>query len=97
MRFFTSRWRGEVPLDRLFWRDMALIGSALNLSTTAAALVLLGLKAPLFLVLAVHFAPVPYNVFLVASIWRLTDTTKAAGSAIVRGAAVLWLVAAIVI
>ena len=24
--FFLARWRGLVPLDRLFWRDMAIVG-----------------------------------------------------------------------
>lgn len=97
MRFFASRWRGEVPLERLFWRDMVLVGTTVNLMTTAAALVLLGLKASLVTVLVVHFAPIPYNVFLVSSIWRMTDSAGDAKAAFFRSAAVLWLVAATLI
>ncbi|TIU06483.1 MAG: hypothetical protein E5W40_19385, partial [Mesorhizobium sp.] len=59
--FFRSRWQGMAPLDRLFWRDLVLVGTAINIAVSVLALILLGLKLPLALVLAVHFAPVPYN------------------------------------
>jgi hypothetical protein len=97
MSFFASRWRGEAPLDRLFWRDMVLVGTLLNLFTTAAAIVLLGLKAPLAAVLAVHFLPLPYNIFLFAAVWRTADAAGNAKAAFFRSAALLWLVAATVI
>ncbi len=66
--FFRTRWRGEVPLDRLFWRDMLLVGTVLSVASSALALLLLGLKLPLWLVLAVHFLPVPYNIFLTIAV-----------------------------
>ncbi len=97
MSFFASRWRGEAPLDRLFWRDMVLFGTLLNLLTTAAAILLLGLKAPLAAVLAVHFLPLPYNIFLFASVWRTADAAGNTKAAFFRSAALLWLVAATVI
>ncbi|TIP53139.1 MAG: hypothetical protein E5X69_05515, partial [Mesorhizobium sp.] len=56
--FFRTRWRGEAPLDRLFWRDMLLVGTILNVASSVLALILLGLKLPLWLVLVVHFLPV---------------------------------------
>jgi hypothetical protein len=97
MSFFASRWRGEAPLDRLFWRDMLLFGTLLNLLTTAVAIVLLGLKAPMVAVLGVHFLPLPYNIFLFASVWRNADTVGGAKAAFFRSGALLWLVAATVI
>ncbi|HEV2900293.1 MAG TPA: hypothetical protein VGX71_21145 [Pseudaminobacter sp.] len=97
MSFFASRWRGEAPLDRLFWRDMVLFGSLLNVLATAAAILMLGLKAPLVVVLAVHFFPVPYNLFLFAAVWRTADAAGNARAAFFRSAALLWLVAATVI
>ena len=39
--FFRSRWLGQVPLDRLFWRDMVLVGTAISIASSVAALVLL--------------------------------------------------------
>ncbi|WP_394887634.1 hypothetical protein ACG873_22135 [Mesorhizobium sp. AaZ16] len=97
MSFFASRWRGEAPLDRLFWRDMVLVGTLLNLLTTAAAILMLGLKAPMAAVLAVHFLPLPYNLFLFAAVWRTADATGNARAAFFRSGALLWLVAATVI
>jgi hypothetical protein len=97
MSFFASRWRGEAPLDRLFWRDMVVFGTLLNLLTTAVALLLLGLKAPLWVVLAAHLSPLPYNIFLLAAVWRTADAAGGASAAFYRSAALLWLVAATII
>jgi hypothetical protein len=97
MSFFASRWRGEAPLDRLFWRDMVLFGTLLNLATTAAALVLLELKFPLPVVLAVHLSPLPYNIFLLAAVWRTADAAGNVKAAFFRSGALLWFVAATII
>ncbi len=43
--FLTSRWQRQVPLGTLFWRDMVLAGSAINLAAAFAGLMALGLKA----------------------------------------------------
>jgi hypothetical protein len=97
MSFFASRWRGEAPLDRLFWRDMVLVGTVLNLLTTAAAILLLGLKTPMAIVLAVHFSPVPYNLFLFAAVWRTADAAGNARAVFFRSAALIWVVAATIL
>lgn len=90
--FFSSRWQGTVPLDRVFWRDLAFIGTAINIASTVAALILLGLKLPLALVLAVHFSPVPYNIFLTLAVWRAAEKAGGAkASAMMLGSA-LWLI-----
>ena len=90
--FFGSRWQGAVPLDRLFWCDLAAVGTAINIASSVAALILLGLKQPLALVLAVHFSPVPYNIFLTLAVWRTAEKAGGAkASAIMLGSA-LWLI-----
>ena len=94
--FFRSRWLGQVPIDRLFWRDMMLVGTGINVASSAAALVLLGLKIPLGLVLAVHFAPVAYNIFLTIAVWRTAEKSGAKASLMLLGSA-LWLIATVVI
>ncbi|UVK42306.1 hypothetical protein BPNPMPFG_003970 [Mesorhizobium sp. AR07] len=71
--FFRSRWQGQVPLDRLFWRDLVFVGTAISIASSALALILLGLKMPLGLVLAVHFAPMPYSLFLTLAVWRTAE------------------------
>ena len=95
--FFRSRWLGEVPIDRLFWRDMMLVGTAINIASSAAALILLGLKMPLGLVLAVHFAPVPYSIFLALAVWRTADRVGGARASLFMLGSALWLIATIVV
>jgi len=92
--FVMSRWRGLVPLDRLFWRDMLLVGTSISVATSAVALLLLGAKAPLAAALAVHFAPVPYNVFLFLAVWRTAAAQPGLLAAIAQVVAALWLIAA---
>jgi hypothetical protein len=73
--FFRARWQGEVSLGLLIWRDMLLVASALNATASMTALGLLALDAPPLLALPVHFALVPYNIFLTLSIWRTAERT----------------------
>ncbi|BCG70197.1 hypothetical protein MesoLj113a_13550 [Mesorhizobium sp. 113-1-2] len=94
--FFRSRWLGQVPIDRLFWRDMMLVGTGINVASSASALILLGLKMPLGLVLAVHFAPVLYNIFLAIAVWRTAEQSGAKASLMLLGSA-LWLVATVAV
>jgi len=87
--FFARRWRGEVPLATLFWRDMIAIGSLLNLGASFFALMLAAQGAPTGWAVAMHFAPLPYNLFLFAALWRRSDR-----SAAMSLGAGLWLAAA---
>ncbi|MDX8531608.1 hypothetical protein RFM41_09380 [Mesorhizobium sp. VK25A] len=90
------RWRGEVPLDRLFWCDMLLVGTILSIASSAAALILLGLKLPLWLVLAVHFLPVPYNIFLTIVVWRAAEKSGGLKAQLMMLGSALWLIATVV-
>ena len=69
--FFLRRWRGQVAWQRLFWRDMLAVGTVLNLAVSFGALALLALGAPGTVAVALHFAPLPYNLFLFLALWRL--------------------------
>ena len=69
--FFSRRWRGQVPCGALFWRDMVLIGGPVNLLLGFLALAMMAAGKPLAWVMAAHFAPQPYNLFLFAALWRL--------------------------
>ncbi|TPL78647.1 hypothetical protein FJ941_22075, partial [Mesorhizobium sp. B2-3-13] len=57
----------------------------------------LGLKVPLGLVLAVHFAPVPYNVFLTLAVWRTAEKAGGARASLFMLGSALWLIATIVV
>ncbi|MDP3251900.1 MAG: hypothetical protein Q8M77_08330 [Hydrogenophaga sp.] len=67
--YWSLRWKGLAPWRTLFWRDIVAVGSALNLFTGFVALFLLSQGQPVWWALAVHFLPVPYNAFLVRSLW----------------------------
>jgi len=95
--FLRARWRGEVPLDRLFWRDMLLVGTILSVASSALALILLGLKLPLWLVLVVHFLPVPYNIFLTIAVWRTAENTGGLKAQLTMLGSALWLIATVVV
>lgn len=68
--WLTRRWRGAVPLRVLFWRDMLAVGTVVNLFATFAGLIAAAAGAPMAWAAALHFSPLPYNVFLFAALWR---------------------------
>jgi hypothetical protein len=92
--FFASRWRGHAPLDRLFWVDMWLLGTALNIATTFLSLMVLGFKLPLWASLAVFFSPAPWNIFLTVAVWRACEVQRPRGASFYRLASVAWLILA---
>jgi hypothetical protein len=94
--FFRSRWQGLTPLDRLFWRDMVVFGTAINVASSVVALIQLGLKLPLAAVLAVHFAPVPYNIFLTLAVWRIAEKAGGAKASLMMLGSALWLILVVV-
>lgn len=67
--FFARRWRGEAALPGVLWRDMLLAGSAVNLIASFAALMLAAQGADLRWAVALHFAPLPYNLLLFRAVW----------------------------
>jgi hypothetical protein len=86
LAFMRTRWRGEVGLRRLVWLDMAAVGTLVNLFASFGALMLAAQGATSGAAVAVHFAPMPYNLFIVAAIWRAPGCSSA--QRIVAGA---WL------
>lgn len=73
--YFARRWRGEVPLPIVFWRDMVGIGTFINLLASVIALILASRGVDLRVIVALHFAPIAYNVFLCMSVWRSPQVT----------------------
>lgn len=76
----------------LFWRDMVAVGSAINLCTGLAALMLVAQDQPIGWALAVHFSPLPYNAFLFATLMRTPGTPRP-----VRLAGGAWFAAMLVV
>jgi len=84
--FITKRWQGRIGWRTLFWRDLLLVGTGLNLLMTGVALALLSQEVPLPWVLFAHLLPVPYNMLIVTAIWRARRRPTA-----VLGVSVFWL------
>ena len=90
--FWGRRWRKQVAWRVLFWRDMLAVGSVINLCTGLAALMLVAQDQPIGWALAVHFAPLPYNTFLLATLLRTPGTPRPA-----RVAGCAWFAAMLVV
>ena len=71
--FFSRRWYGQLPLAVLLWRDMLGVGTLINVLATVLALAVMVQGAHPAVAVALHFAPLPYNVFLFAAVWRSPD------------------------
>jgi hypothetical protein len=92
-RWTGARWRGEAPLGIVFWRDMLLYGTMINVVATLASLMLLAFDAPAALATAIFFLPLPWNFFLFYAVWRCAALAGLVGAA-AQILAALWLVGA---
>lgn len=72
----------------LFWRDLIVVGTMVNLYVGFAALLMVSQGVDARWALAVHLAPLPYNMFLLAAVWRCHRRSLPA-----MLAAAVWLVA----
>lgn len=90
--FFRLRWHGRVPLATLLWRDMVCVGTLVNLAASFLGLAALALGAHGGLAVALHLAPLPYNVFLLAAVLRRQDCSTVAALV-----AVAWFLVVLVI
>lgn len=92
--FLRRRWRREAPLGQLFWRDMVVVGTGINIVTTVASLIAFANGAPLWAGLAIHLLPLPYNLFLTGAVWRTADLVPEPRAGLARAGALIWLLAA---
>lgn len=95
--FFTSRWRGDVPLRQLLWQDAVIYGTAINIATTLVAMLLFARDAPTALAVFIWFSPVPYNIFLFAAIWKTAGSAAEPWASAARITGLLWLLVAMAI
>ena len=90
--FLRSRWHGAVPLPRLFWLDMLGMGTVINLLATFVALMMAAQGAKSAVAVAVHFAPMPWNLFLAGCVLRHPQART-----FHRAGALVWLALTVVI
>lgn len=73
--FLAQRWGGCVPFKLLFWRDMVVFGSMLNLTLGLISLMFLA-KDQVAMAITLHYAAAPYNLFLFMAVQRHAERTK---------------------
>ncbi|MES2716327.1 MAG: hypothetical protein V4795_11200 [Pseudomonadota bacterium] len=74
--FFARRWQGQVPVHTVLWRDMLGVGTAVNVLATFVALLSASQGAASWVAVALHFAPLPYNVFLFIAVRRAPPPSR---------------------
>jgi len=95
--YVTSLWRGELPLGRVFWSDMLIIGTVVNVAAMIAAILLFVSSAPITIGVVVHFSPVPYNLLLLLGVWHAAQRETSDWSFAAQAIAVVWFIAMLVI
>lgn len=86
-----------MPLAVMFWRDMVIWSSILNLATFGVALALLEIGYPTWVSVLVYLSPLPWNLFLVASVWRAADRQPGPFTQAARVGSLVWLVVATIL
>ena len=95
--YIKSLWLGQLPLPRVFWTDMLAIGTVVNIATGIAAMLLFVSGAPIALGVAVHFAPLPYNLLLFFAVWQAASREASRWSFPAQVGALLWFFVAFVV
>lgn len=95
--FVHSRWSGRIPLSRLLWTDMLLHGTTVNIVAALAGLLLLAQEAPTALGASVYFAPLPYNLFLLAALWRAAARAEEPFASAARVVGIAWFAVMLVL
>ena len=79
-------------MQSLLWRDMLCVGTFVNVLATFMALMAASQGAPSWAAAAIHFAPLPYNVFLFAAVGRALPRSRIAAAV-----SLVWLALMVVV
>ena len=97
MKFFADRWADQIPLERLFWRDMLLIGTTFNLACLAAAISLVALDFSAWIYVPTFLVALPFNLFIWQCVWSAAARRDTGQRLFVRAVSVIWLLGVIVL
>jgi len=65
-------------MHTLLWRDLLCVGTVVNILATFIALMAASQGMPAWAAAAIHFAPLPYNIFLFAAVGRVVPRSRIA-------------------
>lgn len=89
--YFRDLWSGTEPLHRIVISDMLIGGTLVNAVTLVASLALFGLEAPKWLGIAVFLSPIPYNLFIVISVWRTAAASRSGFAWVAQVLSLVWI------
>lgn len=95
--YLRRLWSDALPLSQVFWTDMLVIGTAVNLAAMLLALALFVSGVPVALGVLVHFSPIPYNILVFLAVWRSAAREGSDWSFVAQAVAAVWLVAATIL
>ncbi|MDP3287340.1 MAG: hypothetical protein Q8M64_03445 [Methyloversatilis sp.] len=90
--FFVARWHCRIPIARLFWWDMLLVGTAINGALTLAGLLAIANRLP---DAAAHIAfalLLPYNLFMFIAVVRTSSRRRTPFAPLFQLTSLIWLV-----
>lgn len=96
-RYLRRLWCGEIPFSRVFWNDMLVVGTAVNIAALAAAMVMLSSNVPAAFGLMLHFLPVPYNLALAVGASRSAAIVEPGWAWVAQALATLWFIAMLLV
>lgn len=68
--YFSKRWKAKIPFRDLFWRELIVRGTLINLLVAFLGLMLIAQGYPSLWAAIAHLVILPYNIFLVLAILR---------------------------
>lgn len=90
--YFAARWRGLIPANTLFWWDMMVVGTLINAVAALVSLILLARGVHNGIWGAFYVLLIPYNLFLLLSVWR-----TARESATIRSLSICWFACTLIL
>jgi hypothetical protein len=97
LRYLKDLWSGNLPLARVFWTDMLVVGTLVNVVAMVVALLTFAAGIPVAVGVVIHFAPIPYNILLFMGVWQSASRDASTWSWPAQIVAALWFIAAFVV
>ncbi|MSP51833.1 MAG: hypothetical protein EXQ91_05505 [Alphaproteobacteria bacterium] len=94
MALIGRLWRGEVALGQVFWIYGIAVGAIVNGLATTASLAVVASGGSALVALAIHLAPIPYNLFTLVAVLESARRFAATPAKLrsVRFAIVAWTI-----
>jgi hypothetical protein len=70
LHYFSERWQARIPFHDMFWRDLIIRGTAINLLVLFVGLLLIARGYPATWAFIAHLLLIPYNFFLFLAVMR---------------------------